>query len=169
MKKLLSIVALFLVFSIADVNAQSVKFGHINTADLLAEMPDVKTADSQLQTFNSQLENQLKQMYEDYQNKMQTYQAQEQMLADAVKQTKEKEIVDLQTRIQEYQMTAQQSLENKKEELYSPILKKAEDAIKAIAKEQGYGYVFDTSPGGGILFAQESDDLMSLVKGKLGL
>jgi outer membrane protein len=52
--------------------------------------------------------------------------------------------------------------------LYSPIIKKAEDAINAIAKEKGYSYIFDTSVGA-VLFAQESDDVMSLVKAKLSL
>jgi outer membrane protein len=59
-------------------------------------------------------------------------------------------------------------MQKKKEELYSPIIKKAEDAINAIAKEKGYSYIFDTSVGA-VLFAQESDDVMALVKAKLSL
>ncbi|MBL0342412.1 MAG: OmpH family outer membrane protein [Bacteroidetes bacterium] len=56
----------------------------------------------------------------------------------------------------------------KKEEIYSPIIKKAEDAIKGIAKEKLYSYIFDTSVGV-VLFAQDSDDIMPLVKARLGL
>jgi len=169
MKKILCAFIMAALLSVATLNAQTAKFAHINTSELLSLMPDVKTADAELQTYNQQLEGQLKGMYEDYQNKIQSYQAQEQLLAEAVKQTKEQEILDIQTRIQEYQFTAQQSLETKKEELYSPILKKAEDAIKSIAKEKSYAYVFDTSPGGGVIYAQESDNIIGFVKTKLGL
>jgi len=149
--------------------AQAPKFGHINSAELLNEMPDIKSADAELQTYQSQLENQLKTMTEDYQKKVQDYYAKEALLADAVKQSKAQEISDLELRIQEFQMSAQQSMEQKKEELYNPILEKAENAIKAIAKEKGYSYVLDTSPGSGVLYAIDSEDMMGIVKGKLGL
>ncbi len=52
--------------------------------------------------------------------------------------------------------------------MYSPILKKAEDAIKQVAKENNYSYVFDMGTGA-VIYAQDSDDLMPLVKKKLGL
>ena len=81
---------------------------------------------------------------------------------------KAKEINDLEQRIQDFQDSAQQSLQKKKEEIYTPIIKKAEDAIKGIAKEKGYSYIFDTSVGV-VLFAQESDDILPQVKTKLGL
>jgi outer membrane protein len=59
-------------------------------------------------------------------------------------------------------------MQKKKEELYSPIIKKAEDAINQIAKEKSYSYIFDTSVGA-VLFAQDSDDILPIVKTKLGL
>ena len=85
-----------------------------------------------------------------------------------LRQTKMKEISDLEQRIQAFQESAQTSMQKKKEELYAPIIKKAEDAISAIAKEKSYSYIFDTSVGA-FLYAQESDNVMSLVKSKLGL
>jgi outer membrane protein len=87
---------------------------------------------------------------------------------DAVKEIKQQEIKDLENRIQQFQGTAQDKLQNKKEEVYSPILKKAEDAIKEVAKANNYAYVFDTSAGA-VVYAQESDNLMELVKKKLAL
>ena len=85
-----------------------------------------------------------------------------------VRTTKEKELTDLGNRIQDFQQTAQESIQKKKEELYGPILKKAEDAIKDIAKEKAYSYIFDTSLGS-VIFAQESDNIMPLVKTRLGI
>lgn len=169
MKKIKTIFVTTLIMVTVSAMSQTLKFAHINSAGLLGEMPEVKSADSQLQTYQSQLEGQLKSMTEDYQKKAQDYYAKEALLADAVKQTKAQEISDLELRIQEFQMTAQQSMEKKKEELYSPILDKAEKAIKEVAKEKAYSYVLDTSPGSGVLYAIESDNIMSLVKAKLGI
>lgn len=152
----------------SGIFAQTLKFGHINSADLIQSMPQTKQADSTLKKFAESLDGQLKTMSIEYQTKLQTYQSKADSLPDAIRQIKEKELYDLQTRIQDFQQTAQESIQKKKEEIYGPILKKAEDAIKTLAKEKSYSYIFDTSVGA-VVFAQESDDVMPMVKAKLGI
>ena len=151
-----------------SLSAQTQKIGHVNTQEILAMMPEVKTADGDLQKYQSQLEGQLKSMGAEYQAKVQDYQGQEALMADAVKKTKAKEITDLQERIQDFEQTAQESIQKKKEELYSPILRKTEDAVKEVAKENAYSYVLDTASGI-VLFSTEATDISSLVKKKLGI
>jgi outer membrane protein len=146
--------------------AQSTKFGHINSAELLASMPEIKVADKTLQDFNASLEAQLKTMTTEYQTKVQAYQGQQAAMADPIKEAKVKEITDLEARIQEFQQTAQESAAKKKEELYSPILKRAEAAIVEVAKENTYAYIFVTSAGA-VVYAQPSDNVMDIVKKKL--
>lgn len=146
----------------------SYKFGHVNSTQLLSMMPETKSADSALQKFGMSLENQLKTMTGEYQNKISDFKSKEASMADPIKDSKLKEISDLEERIQTFQESAQSSMQKKKEELYTPILKKAEEAINAVAKENKYSYIFDTGAGS-LLFAQESDDVLPLVKSKLGL
>ncbi len=148
--------------------AQTLKFGHINSSELIQAMPQTKQADSALKVYGSSLDSQLKGMTAEYQNKLQSYQSKRDSLPDAINKTKEKELEDLGNRIQDFQQTAQESIQKKKEELYGPVLKKAETAIKDLAKEKGYSYIFDTSLGS-VLYAQPSDDMMAAVKTKLGL
>lgn len=154
------------LFTVVGVNAQGAKFGHINSAELLASLTEVKEADKKLQDFAASMESQLKLMTTEYQSKVQSYQSQAATMADPIKDAKVKEISDLEQRIQEFQQTAQESVSKKKEELYSPILKKTEDVIVEMAKEKGYAYVFDTSAGS-VIYGQASDDMMDMVKKKL--
>lgn len=168
MSKILKISLIVLVIISTKLNAQSSKFGHINSTLLLQQMPETKNADTTIQKFGASLEAQLKTMTAEYQNKVQDYKTKEQSMAEPIKDAKLKEISDLEQRIQDFQESAQSSIQKKKEEVYSPIIKKAEDAIHGIAKEKGYAYVFDTSVGA-FLYAQDSDDIMGLVKTKLGL
>jgi outer membrane protein len=170
MKKISKIVlaVAILLFS-SNVFAQ-LKFGHINSTELIQLMPDTKKADTTLKKFGESLESQLKTMSAEYQTKLQSYQGKRDSLPDAVRSIKEQELQDLGNRIQDFQQTAQESIQKKKEELYGPILKRAEDAIKDIAKEKGYAYVFDTAPGSSsVIYAQQSDDMMPQVKAKLGI
>jgi outer membrane protein len=164
-KKLLAVAAIVLFAT--NMQAQ-VKLGHINSTNLLGMMHETKIADSTLQKFGESLQTQLKTMSAEYDSKVADYKDKSGAMADVVKASKEKEINDLGQRIQEFQQSAQESMQKKKEEVYSPIIKKAEEAIKTIAKEKGYTYVFDSGVGA-ILYSNDSDDILPLVKAKLGL
>jgi outer membrane protein len=168
MTKTIKIIAAIVLFTCSNLFAQTLKFGHVNSTQLLSMMPETKVADSALQKFGSSLESQLKTMNAEYENKVQDYKDKQSSMSEPILNAKAKEISDLEGRIQDFQQSAQQSIQKKKEELYSPIIKKAEDAIHAVGKEKSYTYIFDASVGA-LLYFQDSDDIMSLVKSKLGL
>lgn len=160
-------------FSLAEgqntsISPKQYKLGHINANELLMLMPGVKEADAKLLEYTKQLETQNQAMIAEYQNKVQDYQQNEASMIDAVKETKVKEITDLETRIQAFQQSANEKVAKRKEELYSHILEKANKAIKEVAREKNYDYVFDTSIGI-LLHFPDSDNIMPLVKAKLGL
>lgn len=156
-----------IMFSGVMLHAQP-KLGHINSTALLQAMPETKTADSALSKYGKSLEEQLKTMSGEYDKKVEAYKKDEPNMSDPIKDTRVKEITDLEERIRNFQQSAQDNIQKKKEELYQPIIKKADVAIKAVAKDKGYTYIFDAGVGV-LLYANDSDDIMSLVKGKLGL
>lgn len=168
MKKILIIATAFILLNTLIAAAQSLKFGHINSTQLLSFMPETKLADSTLNKFGTSLQNQLKSMGAELDSKVNEYKNTEASMAEPIKLAKQKEITDLQDRIQDFQSSAQESIQKKKEEIYSPIIKKAEEAIKSVAKEKSFTYIFDSSLGV-LLYASDSDDVMGLVKQKLGL
>jgi outer membrane protein len=169
MKQLTKAIFVLSIFSVSvAAKAQTPKFGHINSADLIQLMPETKQSDSTLRKFGESLDGQLKTMTAEYQSKLQRYQTSRDSMPDAIKAVKEKELEDLGNRIQDFQQTAQESIQKKKEDIYGPILKKADQAIKDVAKEKGYTYIFDTSAGT-VLYAEPSDDIIGQVKTKMGL
>lgn len=157
-----------ILLSVSGINAQGKKNGHINSNDLLLLMPERKEAETKIQDEAKKLEQQLSTMTAEYQTKVADYQTNSATMTDLIKQTKAKEIQDLEQRIQDFQQNAQESLQKKEQELLKPIIDKAKKAIEDVAKEGGFGYVFDTSAGV-LLFSPEGDNIMPLVKKKLGL
>lgn len=153
---------------LTTVSFAQLKIGYINSQDLLREMPELVKVDSDLKTFAKTYQDQLEAMGKELEKKYQEYQTQEKTLTEAMKDVKQKELQSLQTRMQTTQQSAEEKIGKKREELYSPILKKADDAIKAVAKEKGYDYIFDGS-GGSVLYAKETDNILPLVKAKLGI
>ena len=167
MKKFVILLACGILTS-SIVFGQAPKFGWINSADLLQSMPEKAKADSDIAKYARSFQEQIDIMMKEYQTKGQQYQANEKTMTDAMKEVRMKEIQDLQNRIESTQQSAQEKLQQKKQDVYAPVLDKADKAIQAIAKEKNYDYIFDKSAGA-LLFGKEGDNIMSLVKAKLGI
>lgn len=144
------------------------KLGHINSNDLLLAMPERTAVEDNIKKYAQSLESQLATMTKEYQAKVQNYQASEATMTEAIKQDKIKEITNLEERIGEFQQTAQQDLQKKEETLLKPIIDKARKAIEEVAKENSYTYIFDSGLGV-LLYKKDSDNILPLVKKKLGL
>lgn len=170
MKKLGLAVLIALFFISASSFSQSkLKFGHLNSNDLFALMPEKGASQKTLQDYSKQLEDQLVAMQDELQKKYTDYQANQDTLTALIKKTKEEELTAMQQRIQTFQTNAQQELQKKESELLQPIIEKAKKAIEEVAKENGYTYIFDTGTGSLLYWPKDADDIMSLVKTKLGI
>lgn len=162
--KLLLILGLF-AFSF---NAEAQKFGHIDFAKLYSQMPGLDSVQIKYKDYAEQLRKQIGVMQTELENKYADYQASAANMSPIIKQTKEKEMSDLNERIQAFNAQAQQDLAAKETELTTPLIEKARKAITDVAKEHGYAYVFNSAEGL-LLYAQDSDDVTALVKKKLGI
>jgi outer membrane protein len=104
----------------------------------------------------------------EYQTKLQQYQENVATMSDLIRQTKEKEITDLQQRIQAFQQSADQDLQAKQQELFNPLIEKVKKAIDDVSRENNYNYVFDVGTGA-LVFFENGDNILPLVKAKLGI
>jgi len=169
MKRFTAIAAL-LIFVVAAGNSQNLKFGHINSDELIQAMPEFDSAQAKLEKFRKELVNALELMTVELNNKNDAYQKEAKNLTDIVKQTKEQELIDLNKRIQDFQQNAQEQLQNKQVELFQPIYNKVNKAIQDVGKENGFLYVFDVAKGSLVYFDEtKSTNVMPLAKAKLGL
>jgi outer membrane protein len=174
MKKSIKVVALSFVLGFLVLSAQAQqKFGHINSSDLLQSMPEMKLADAAFQTYAKAKQSALEQMDAERQKKIVSYQEKYKTLSEANKEilgkeleTLGKEIQDMEKRITDTEQKSQEELNAKRSEMYQPVFEKAEKAVKAVAKEKGYSYVFDVSQPG-VVYFDGGDDILEVVKAKL--
>jgi len=160
-----------LLFGTATMNAQAApKYGHMNLGNLLELLPDTKKANDDLKVFADDLSAKDDSLTKAFQAAVATYQTayQSGTLTPVQSQTKESELQKEQEAIQKFEQEAQQAVTDKRTELLKPILKRIDDAIKAVATENQYLMIFDTSSGS-MLYAAETDDVTDLVKKKLGI
>lgn len=163
--KNIAIVAISLL-SFGSLDAQ--KIAHVNLDSLINVMPETKNAKEAAQNYLKDLEKSVAAMSSEYEGKLQAYQAEVDKMSDLVRKTKEEELMSIQRRIEDFRMQAQQDYQKKSTELSAPIYEKAKKAIEVVAKEGGFKYVLDTTPGASaVLYSEPSDDIFALVKKKL--
>jgi outer membrane protein len=170
MRKIL-ICALILSISLVAVNKgiaqKSLKFGHIDFQALLQLMPERNLAQNELKKYAQTLQDQAEEMQVEYNKKIKTFQESNDSLPKLVRENKIAEIQELEKRIQQFQGSAQQDLQNKEKELLEPIIQKAQKAIRDVAKENGFIYIFESS--GLHYFSEDSQDVVAMVQAKLNI
>lgn len=148
-------------------SASAQKYGHLNSAELMADLPAIKAADAELQTYSQQISKAGEEMLAEFQKNYQDYQAQ--VNSGDISQIQAQEIEaglqQEQQNIQGYQQEAQRKLQEKRQLLYDPIFDSVRTIVEQYGKDNGYIMIFDSGLGG-ILF-ESSEDLTEIVKAKI--
>jgi len=169
MKNFFKVIVFCSVLFTGGLSAQTLKFGHIVFQELIQAMPENLTARANVEKVQAALEAQSAAMQKEAQDKYKEFIALSQTkdANEALVKAKQDEVQSIQERIQNFNQTAQESLQKEQEKQFQPVIEKARKAISDVAKEQGLIYVFE---GNGLLYhSDQSIDLLSLVKAKLGI
>jgi outer membrane protein len=165
LKKVAVAVVLFIAAT-SFVQAQS-KIAHINVTDLLAQMPEMQTAQAELKKLEETYRADIQSSLDELKNKLTQYNNEASAMSQEENQKRALELQGFERNIGEAQQAAQQELAKKQAELFEPISKKAKEAIEKVAAAQGYDYVVDASPGSGVIVSK-GKDLLPEVKKELG-
>ena len=143
MKKIILAAAVALMSFAA--NAQEGKFAYVSFEEIVMLMPEMDEARATLEENSKTNEEILMSMYEEYQTKMQQYQQKAETWTPAIRESKEKEIMEIQARFEQTQQSLQQEIQVLQQNLQAPIYQKAQDTVTELAKAQGIAFVFEKS------------------------
>ncbi|MDR0371372.1 MAG: OmpH family outer membrane protein [Prevotellaceae bacterium] len=167
LKKLL-LVALFAIPCIA-VTAQTPKFGHVNSQEILMAMPEIATIEKEVGELGTIYENELLKLREEYNAKITEYQEKQATMHESIKQVRQGEIAEMEQRIMTFNQQASQDLQKKQQELLVPVIEKIKKAIDEIGNENAFSYIFDLSSQSVLYSGKDVQDITELVKTKLGI
>ena len=145
------------------------KFGHVNSQEILMAMPERVTIENTLDTLQTQWENEMVKMREEYLAKIKEFQDKQATMPESIKQARQSEIVDLEQRISTFNQTASADLQQKQQELLTPVIDKIRKAIEEVGAENGFTYIFDMAAQSIIYQSPKANDVTPLVKKKLGI
>ncbi|MDN3666196.1 OmpH family outer membrane protein [Algibacter miyuki] len=152
--------------TVSFTQAQS-KVAHINTQELIKAMPEMKTAQSELEALGKTYKTDMQGSYTEFQNLQKEYEADAKNQTDAKNQERILELQEKQQRLQQFQADAQKDMQEKEIALLEPITEKAKAAILKVSRAQGFDYVLDS--GTGITILTDGKDLLNDVKKELGI
>ena len=170
MKKII-LIAVMAVMSVA-ASAQNLKFGYVNFNEIVMPMPEMDAARATMEENQKTNEEILMSMYQEYQTKMQDYQAKAATWTSAIRESKEKELMDIESRLQQTQQSLQQEMQQLQSSLQAPIYEKAQTTVQEIAKAQGLAFVFEESsllyidPAQGVNLTTEARKALNIPEGR---
>lgn len=157
-----------------DAQAQTApKIGYTDYELIIVQMPEYRTLQQTLQEQAQTDQEELAAMEQTIQEKFAEYQEQSGVLSPEARQTREQEIVQLQTELQQDQQRRLQALDRRQNELLQPLLSQLQEAIDEVATARGLHLVLSsrvaTEPV--ILYASEQNtvDITTEVMSELGI
>ena len=141
MKKFFLIAAMALF----TLSASAQKLGKVNFIELIQLMPEADKAREVMAASQKEAEETYASMVEEYQSKASQYQQKSASWTAAIKEAKEKELYDIQSRINEFQQSIQQELSQQQTQLMAPLQERAQEVVTKLAKARAVVAVFDAS------------------------
>ena len=161
MKKLILIAAVALV----AISSSAQKLGHINSQEMMVQMKEYKAAETELERYQGELMRELEMFATLIKQDEAKYIEDEPNLTEEIKASRYQELMQKSQNFQAKQGEAEKKLQDKEAMLMQTVLKKIQEAVQKVAKENSYTYVFDTSS----LHFAGGEDITPLLKKELGI
>ncbi len=150
--------------------AQTLKFGHMNSQDVILAMPEYETAQAELVALDKKYSEELQRTQEEFNRKYEEFQREAETLPANIAERRQKELQDMYQRREQFQQDAYQGMQEAQNNLMMPIYQKLDDAIKSVGQAEGLIYIFDIVRTQ-IPYINESmsSDVTDKVKAQLGI
>ena len=160
---------ILLSFFTFKLQAQNpLKIGHVNIQELVQKHPYMDSIQAILEKETKDMEDIYAEMLSEHETKLKAFEAESATFSEIKKEARQTEILELAQKIQNYNQTAQQRLQQRNMELIQPIYQEINQEIANIAGYAKFTYVLDVSNGSVAYVDPGSENLTSQVLKKIG-
>jgi outer membrane protein len=163
-------VLLLLVFS--GLSYGQIKIGYVDSDAIMDKLPDAQDARQKLDVLVQEWQGELNKIENTWKTKYDDYEKRKLIMTDQSRAELEAELVKLEKQISDYRekkFGTNGEMFQKQDELMKPVQNKVFSAIKEVAQEEDYDYVFDRSGDILLLYAKDKYDITVKVLNKLKL
>ena len=168
MKKSIVTLIIAVIFTLP---ALAQKNAYVDTEYILSKIPAYENAQAKLDEYSKTWQKEIEAKYKEIDKKYKNYQTEVALLSAEMKKQREDEIVNLEKEandLKEKYFGNEGELFNKRKELVKPIQDEVYNAIKEIAVEGNYGFIFDKSADMSLIYTDPKYDISDDILKKLG-
>lgn len=157
-------------FALVEFSSSQIKIGYVDSETIIRQLPEAQEVQRRIDLLIQQWQSEIQKMQEEWKTKREEYERRKLILTDEVRAQMEKELAELDKKIADFQTQKfgpEGELYRRQDELIRPIQNRIFNAIKEVAIEEGYDFVFDKSGEILLLYANEKYDLTQKVLSKL--
>jgi outer membrane protein len=164
----LVLLAAVVIVAAGSANAQGQKSGYISVEQMVSIMPEVGKIDTLLQKFqNDSLNTEFASLIQEYNYKDSILtKTDTTKIPASVRRQHRIDLESIAYQVQNWQQLSQNYMQGKQQQLLAPVYQKVMDAIRAVAKENGYAFVYNQEA---LLVAPPGDNLLPMVAKKLNV
>ena len=129
--------------ALMSVSAFAQKLAYVDFNELVMLMPEMDEARATLEENSKTNEEIMMAMYEEYQSKVQQYEQKSSTWTAAVLEAKQRELMEIEQRLQQTQQSLQQEIQQLQQQLQAPIIEKVNNVVNELAKTHGVAAVFE--------------------------
>lgn len=162
------LILLFFIFPFVLQAQNPLKIGHVNIQELVQRHPAMDSIQAILEKETSDMEDIYGEMLSEHEAKLKAFEAESSTYSEIKKEAKQTEIMELAQKIQSYNQTAQQRLQQRNMELIQPVYREINQEITNVAGHANFSYVLDISNGSVAYVSPESENITPQVLEKIG-
>lgn len=166
MKQFLTVLLISAGLFVFTNKADAQKIGYVNADEIIMLMPEAATMQKEMETYQQSLYQNANDKQVAFNEALQKFIKDSATMTPSLKEVKRNDLQRQSIELNNQQQIISQELEAKRQELAMPIQKKLQEAIEAIAKEQGYTYIVAREA---LIVVPEKDDIGPAVMKKLNL
>jgi outer membrane protein len=171
MKRFLFPLFVFLLV-LSGLSKAQVKIGYVDSDAIMDKLSDAQDAKQKLDAIVQEWQSELSKIENNWKTKYDDYEKRKLIMTDQTRAETEAELVKLEKQVADYRekkFGTNGEMFQKQDELMKPVQNKVFSAIKEVALEEDYDYVFDKSGDILLLYAKDKYDITSKVLNKLKL
>jgi len=142
-------------------NSWAQKFAYVDTEYILAQIPEYKQAQSELDKTATNWQKEIETKYAEIDKLYKAFQAEQILLTEEMKKKRESEIIAKEKEVKDLQKQrfgVDGDLFKKRQEYIKPIQDKIYNAVKELAEKQGFAVIFDKANELTMLFTNPKFD-----------
>lgn len=163
-----SILNIFFYLFVGTTIFSQTKLGTIDSDYIVNLMPEAKIVVERAQQYGAKLDSSFNIKVKEFQTKLADFKEKEKEMGELMKKTIMNELSAMEQDIKKYQNNGSKLMQLKQNELMRPLYKKLNEAIKEVAKSEGYSQILTTN-GNQFAYIDNNFDITKLVMKKLGI